>query len=131
MQDEAKWHWGEGFKYAIEAMKTLFIINGAGAVSILTFIGNTKAHFGVLIISMVCFAAGASMSALTQCCAYVTQLQYGNASQQSPSDPAHQHHWGSAALFHNLTYGFAAAGFVLFFVGICFAALGLYSFGAN
>ncbi len=36
--DETKWHWSEGMKYALEGIKTLFILNGAAAISILTFI---------------------------------------------------------------------------------------------
>jgi len=40
--DEAKWHWAEGMKFALEGVKLLFILNGATSVSILTFIGNFK-----------------------------------------------------------------------------------------
>ena len=38
--DEAKWHWAEGMKFALEGFKLLFILNGAASISILTFIGK-------------------------------------------------------------------------------------------
>ena len=36
------WHWDQGVKIATEATKMLFILNGASAVALLTFIGNNK-----------------------------------------------------------------------------------------
>jgi hypothetical protein len=46
MLEEAKWHWAEGIKFALEATKTLFILNGAAAIAVLTFLGNTKRTLG-------------------------------------------------------------------------------------
>ena len=131
MHEDAKWHWGEGIKYALEAIKTLFIINGAAAVSVLTFIGNTKAHYLSLILSMVCFAFGVITGVATQICAYLTQLHYGNASQVIPPGLPLEHNWAKASRYHNLTYGFAIAGVVLFVVGVLFAAVGLYAFDSK
>jgi hypothetical protein len=42
MNEEAKWHWAEGMKFALEAIKMLFLINGAAAVAMLTFIGTQR-----------------------------------------------------------------------------------------
>ena len=131
MHEDTKWHWEEGFKYANEAVKTLFIINGAAAVSILTFIGNTKAHYSYLIFAMICFALGAATSACVQTCAYLTQLHYGNASQLTKTDPTRRAKWNNAETWHYVTYIFAGAGLVLFLAGVAFAAQGLYAFGAK
>ena len=81
LRDEVKWHWGDGAKYAVEAIKTLFIINGVAAVSILTFIGNVKSHdncgvaatgYKWLVVSMLCFGVGALTAVCTQAFAYMT-----------------------------------------------------------
>lgn len=40
--DEAKCHWAEGMKFALEGVKLLSILNGAASVSLLTFIGNMR-----------------------------------------------------------------------------------------
>ncbi len=58
--EEAKWHWAEGMKYVVEGAKLLFLLNGAGCVSILTFIGNMKAGSNLLIWSMLSFGLGAA-----------------------------------------------------------------------
>ena len=43
MEDETRFHWSEGMKYVSEGVKALFLLNGAATISILTFVGNTKA----------------------------------------------------------------------------------------
>jgi hypothetical protein len=108
--------------------KTLVIINGATAVSILTFIGNTKARYAALVISMLFFALGVAVSACTQGFAYLAQLHYGNASQRDPSDAAFDLHWREAGKWHNWTYACAVGGLVLFIAGALSAAIGLSSF---
>jgi hypothetical protein len=35
--EEQQWHWKEGNKYALEAMKALLLLNGGGALALLTF----------------------------------------------------------------------------------------------
>jgi hypothetical protein len=62
--EDAKWHWGDGTKYAIEGAKSILIINGAASASVLTFIGNIKLHPAYLIYAMVLFAVGALSSVL-------------------------------------------------------------------
>src|ERR1035441_7690900 len=79
--DDAKWHWAEGMKFALEGVKLLFILNGAASVSILTFVGNLKIGSIPLISAMLCFAFGAATTVPAMVFAYLTQLQYGNASQ--------------------------------------------------
>lgn len=126
MEDAAKWHWGEGIKYAVEAVKTLFILNGAAAVATLTFIGNAKLQSIWLILAMTCFAAGASAAFFTQLSAHLTQLEYGNASQSPASDIDHQKKWATAQRWQKVTYIFAGIGLFLFWLGVGFAAWGLW-----
>lgn len=40
MTEDAKWHWAEGNKHALEAAKAILLVNGAAAIATLTFIGN-------------------------------------------------------------------------------------------
>lgn len=126
MEDEAKWHWAEGMKYAIEAIKAQFILNGAAAVSTLTFIGNAKIQSAYLIYAMICFAIGALMASLTHWMAYFTQLHYGNAFQYQTSDAVHQDKWAVALRWHYAAYSCALAGSLLFVAGIYCAAVGLW-----
>src|SRR5262249_35072655 len=78
MTEDAKWHWAEGNKYAVEAAKSILLVNGAAAVATLTFIGNLKLQpTNALIISMVLFAIAAMASAMLFFFAYLTQLNYG------------------------------------------------------
>ncbi len=42
MEDNSRYHWTEGMKFAHEGIKTLCLPNGAATVSVLTFIGDTK-----------------------------------------------------------------------------------------
>lgn len=37
---QQQWHWQEGNKYALECMKALLLLNGGGALALLTFFGN-------------------------------------------------------------------------------------------
>jgi hypothetical protein len=131
MQNDAQWHWGEGTKYATELIKSVVIINGAAAVSILTFIGNTRAHYVPLIVSMLCFAVGVAVGACTQGFAYLAQLHYGNASQRLPSDPAYNLHWREASKWHWWTYVCAIGGLALFVLGVLSAAIGLTFFNSK
>ena len=77
MQDDTKFHLSEGMNFALEGMKTLFILNGASAISVLTFVGNTKSKSAYLIMSMSSFGLGALFAAISMAMAYITQLQYG------------------------------------------------------
>ena len=125
---DAKWHWGEGTKYATEFIKTLFIINGAAAVSVLTFIGNTKIRDTKLIVAMTCFAIGVVTGACAQAFAYITQLDYGNSAQLlDASAPEYVRYRRRAKFWHYATYVSAVSGLVLFIVGVAYAAFGLAS----
>ena len=77
MEDEAKWHWAEGMKYAIEAIKAQFILNGAAAVSTLTFIGNAKIQSASSSLCNDMFCDWRFNGSSYSLDAYFTQLHYG------------------------------------------------------
>jgi hypothetical protein len=108
-------------KYALEGIKLLFVLNGASAVSILTFIGDSHQKSAALVCAMVAFAFGAFSAVVTMVCAYLAQLQYGNAESGGPSSV----HLSAARRFHGWSYVAVAAGIILFVSGICSAAYGL------
>jgi hypothetical protein len=114
--DDAKWHWGEGNKYAIEGVKSMLILNGAASVSVLTFIGSMKPklHPGYLIFSMVSFALGALFAVLIFVSAYLTQLFYGND------------RWSLARKLHISTYLVLILSVASFVGGIGLAAKGFF-----
>jgi hypothetical protein len=113
MSDDAKWHWGEGNKYVIEAAKAILLVNGAASISTLTFIGNIKLHpTNTLIFSMLLFAIAAMTSAMIFAFAYFAQLNYGNSNVK----------W--AQRWHTWTYGVVLFSLALFVAGIALAANG-------
>lgn len=78
--EEQRYHWSEGNKYALEAMKSLLWLNGGSAAALLTLFGGTRprqitSYFGYSITS---FAVGAAFSVGLFVWAYATQLHYGN-----------------------------------------------------
>lgn len=78
--EEQRYHWAEGNKYALEAMKALLWLNGGSAAALLTLFGGTRPrlvtpYFGFAILS---FAVGAACSVILFVWAYATQLHYGN-----------------------------------------------------
>ena len=126
-ENQSKWHWGEGIKYALEAIKILFLLNGASAISVLTFVGNTKNYSCLLVFSLVFFALGAATGVPTMMCAYFTQLFYGNAEQSGAGTQAASEAYRTAIKFHGATYWCAGFGILLFLLGVGFSAWGLLS----
>lgn len=116
MSEDAKWHWAEGNKYAVEAAKSILLVNGAAAVAMLTFIGTLKLQpTPTLIFSMVIFALAAVASALLFVIAYLTQLHYGNQNIER------------ARRWHSKTYILLLIIVVLFISGISLAAHGFFN----
>jgi|GEM_PF-4053626 hypothetical protein len=72
--ESAKWQWAEGMGYAREGIKLLFILNGASAVAILTFVGNNKNYSSAFILSMIFFALGSVAGVISMILAYLTLL---------------------------------------------------------
>lgn len=124
-ENASKWHWGEGIKYALEAIKILFLLNGASAISVLTFVGNTKTYSCLLVFSLVFFALGAATGVPTMMCAYFTQLFYGNAEQSAAETQESLTAYKTAIKFHNATYWCTGFGIVFFLLGVGFSAWGL------
>lgn len=125
-QHEYQQHWQEGTKYALEGMKTLFILNGASAVSILTFAGNTKHQSSQLVCALVVFGFGALFGFLSMLGAYLTELHYGNAKRVDIMASAHGHYQRKAHWFHCATYVFLLLGIICFVIGTIQVASGLW-----
>jgi hypothetical protein len=109
-------------KFALEGVKLLFVLNGAASVSILTFIGNLKVGSTQLIWALLSFAFGAATTVPAMVLAYLTQLQYGNASQDESSGEAL---WREAGKRHYTAYIFILLELLCFVIGAILAAYGL------
>jgi multisubunit Na+/H+ antiporter MnhC subunit len=123
MKEEAKFHWAEGIKLATEAIKMIFLLNGAATISVITFIGNLKQRSDPLVCAMQLFAVGAALAPAALVLGYFTQLQYGNAEHNL--DPVKT--WRRASIVHSLVYVPVIISWVLFLAGARYAAIG---FGA-
>jgi hypothetical protein len=111
IDDAAKFHWSEGMKHVAESLKGLMLLNGAAAVSTLTFLGNVRSSDDALVYAMVCFSVGALLSPVSFAFAYRAQLQYGNSNRSS------------AVLFHPATYLVFVLGLIGFGLGNWQAAI--------
>jgi hypothetical protein len=123
MSEESKWHWSEGMKYAVECMKAIFVLNGASAVSILTFIGNHHVPSKSLVDALVLFAYGAGSVIFTMLFTYLAQLEYGNS--EVDNIKSKNLHLKIASVFHIFAYLLVIIGVLLFIIGVHNAAQGL------
>jgi hypothetical protein len=110
--EEQRYHWSEGNKYALEAMKAMLWLNGGSAAALLALFGGPRPRpvtpsFGY---SILFFAAGATFSVGLFVWAYATQLHYGN--QGITKEGQRIHRWVYGVLIG------AVGGFV---VGLGFA----------
>jgi hypothetical protein len=126
MAEDAKWHWGEGMKYALEGIKMIYIINGAAALSVLTFVGNIKLHSGYLVSAMLVFSFGTLSGAPSMLFAYLTQLYYGNSDALTNDQELSRRQRMLASRWHICTYVSVIVGLLLFLTGASLAAHGLY-----
>jgi hypothetical protein len=83
-----EWHWEQGTKYAVEALKALLVINGGAAVALLAFAGQISKNGGDLVStasrlgnSLLGFGLGALFAAMAFVAAYIAQLQYGRGGE--------------------------------------------------
>lgn len=123
MKEEAKFHWAEGIKLATEAIKMLFYLNGAAAISVITFIGNLKQRSEPLIFAMQLFAFGAALAPAALAIGYLSQMYFGNS--QPVFEPGQKR--TGATLFHVLVYLAIFMAWAMFIAGARYAAIG---FGA-
>jgi hypothetical protein len=115
MTPDQQWHWQEGNKYALECMKALLLLNGGGALALLTFFGNrgkmlTTVSADAIGYALIGFGIGTVGSVLVFVFAYFTQLQYGNVGLT-----------GSAHVWHNWAYIAVLTALGGFICGIWFA----------
>jgi len=124
----------EMFKAVIEAgqsaLRALSIVNGAGAIAILAFLGNVLAHStdtGLQVASfmtraMTWFAVGVGFVALGYVARYFSQANYGGDFSQGE---AIRRKWGDRWRFVAVVS--AVASLLVFFVGIGTASLAILS----
>src|SRR5258705_7678937 len=98
MTPDQQWHWQEGNKYALECMKALLLLNGGGALALLTFFGNrgkmlTTVSADAIGYALTSFGVGTVGSVVVFILAYLTQLHYGTSGYE-----------GRAQYFHRGTY---------------------------
>ncbi len=125
-QPEYRQHWNEGTKYALEGMKTLFILNGASAVSVLTFVGNAEQPSSCLVVALLAFAGGSLFGFLSMLGAYLSELNYGNAERLDRILDAHEQKRRMATNCHYATYAFVLLGICCFVTGVVLVAFGLW-----
>lgn len=111
-QEHSQFHWAEGLKFVIEGFKALFLINGAGTISILTFIGDQQEANVWFVIAMISYAFGAFCGVVLYFFAYLAQLGYGNFNNDSAR------FWHYSSYFLLLLSGF------IFVIGTISAAVG-------
>jgi uncharacterized membrane protein len=104
-------------KFASEGIKSLFILNGAATISVLTFVGNSQNGDDRFVYAMFLFACGAFLGPVAYLFAYLTELQYGN----SAAAPAWKH--------HKLTYAVVLLSMICFFAGVLLAGLAFLTLG--
>jgi hypothetical protein len=115
--EETKFHWSEGMKYAADGIKSFFFLNGAAAISILTFVGNTThsdTESRYLAWGLLFYAVGAVMASSAYMFAYLTELNYGNRNEKG------------AGLFHKATYAVIFFSFVFFAIGTGLASFAFF-----
>ena len=115
---EREWHWEQGTKYAVEAMKALLAINGGAAVALLAFAGQIGKSGGDpasiasrLGNSLFGFGFGALAATIGFIAAYFTQLYYGKGGVND----TWAHQW------HCATYAWLVLSIAAFLFGLCFA----------
>lgn len=123
MKEHAKFHLAEGIKLATEAIKMLFLLNGAAAISMITFIGNLKQRSETLVFAMQLFALGAALSPLALVFGYLSQMYFGTG--ESVFD--HREKPIVAALIHSSVYLAIFVAWALFLAGARYAAIGFGS----
>jgi hypothetical protein len=117
----SEWHWEQGTKFAVEAIKTTLLLNGAAAIALLTFITNTKTISRSAVAAVVLFAIGTVLSALAFIFAYWTQLEYGNAEISAATEK--QRIWKRGQRLNLCAGVLVVFSVILFSAGIIMAAL--------
>lgn len=112
---DQEFHWTEGMKYAVEGIKSLFLLNGAASLAVMSFVGHTDIVTQNLVHAMGLFTIGALVASISYLFAYLTQLEYGNGNTSL------------AWTYHKLTYLVIGGSVFLFISGVFFAMTGFSS----
>jgi hypothetical protein len=78
--EEQRYHWTEGNKFALEAMKALLWLNGVSAAALLTLFGGSHPHSVTpdFAYAILWFAIGAAFSVFMFIWAYFVQLHFSH-----------------------------------------------------
>lgn len=120
MKEQSKFHWAEGIKLATEAIKMLFFLNGAAAISVITFIGNLKQRSEPLIFAMQLFALGAALAPMALVLGFLGQIYFGNVETGFDRNQNKM----TTALIHHSVYLTIFVAWALFLAGARYAAIG-------
>jgi hypothetical protein len=106
-------------------MKTVLILNGASAISLLTFIGNTTKQLSTqLSIALLLFGFGAVVATLIFLTAYLAQIHYGNAKAESSGSTTEARR---AEKYHFACYVLLPISILFFLAGLVATACGLHA----
>jgi hypothetical protein len=119
-----EWYWEQGTKYAIEAMKTALLLNGAAAIALMTF-ANTRKFSGALISPLVWFASGAMLAAMAFGGAYLAQLTCGNSVRPGIDEVERARIWKGGKRWSSLTILLVFLSVVAFLVAVILTAFAL------
>jgi hypothetical protein len=120
-----EWHWDQGNKYAVEAIKTTLVLNGAAAIALMTFATQTQKFSSLLIAPLLCFTGGAGFSAIAFFGAYMAQLVYGNAAQPGTSPEVSRKIWKGGQRWNIAALALMMLSVLAFGLGIGFGAFSL------
>jgi hypothetical protein len=121
------------FDFARDIIKALTLVNGAAALSLLTFYGNylsagktgieTSCDSRLAFVGLLSFAFGVAFSVGSGAAAYLTQLKWGVAHSDRQSANASEK---SASKMHTWSIALGTVSIVLFVIGIALSACALF-----
>ena len=114
-QEEAQFHWSEGNKFALEALKSILVINRTVAVGLIAFIGTQKPINTNLHVSVLSFLLGYISAMLALLTAYIANLRYANSHTKGAKS---YDLWASGGQCSTRTYILGIGSIVFFGYGI-------------
>ena len=84
MNNEAHFHWSEGNKFALEALKSIFILNSSIAAALIAFTATTKAFLWCFVAAACIFFVAAILAVVLLTMGYYVNLRQGNSYNRPP-----------------------------------------------
>ena len=130
MADRDEYNLSEAFNLARDALKSLILVNGGAVVALLTFYGslikddfdNFEGAKCFAFAGLACFAGGLVCAILASIFAYLTQLMWG----QAIDDSLETQREASAERYHVIAMGIAVLSAGAFAAGAVLTGLGLF-----